>query len=105
MTALPVNMNSAVAGRRGVVDYCRQPTVEAVGARRPAEPRGDDFSRVEHVERVEGVRWGEASRRAAKRKRQFERTSEMTKKLLMMCAAVAVAIGARAETEAVGGYT
>ena len=29
----------------------------------------------------------------------------MTKKLLMMCAAVAVAIGARAETEAVGGYT
>ena len=25
------------------------------GARRPAEPGGDGFSRVEHVERVEGV--------------------------------------------------
>ena len=37
-------------------------------ARRPAEPGGDDFSRVEHVERVDGVRWGEASRRAAKKR-------------------------------------
>ena len=87
------------------------------GARRPAEPGGDDFSRVEHVERVEGVRWGEASRRAANEKKQLEGNIEMTKKLAMtvgtarravrnlaLLAAVAVAIGARAATETVGGY-
>ena len=41
-----------------------------------------------------------------KEKKQFERNNEMTKKLTMMlAAAVAVAIGARAERETVGGYT
>ena len=38
-------------------------------------------------------------------KNQFERTAEMTKKLMMMFAAVAAAFGAWAETETVGGYT
>ena len=76
------------------------------GARRPAEPGGDDFSRVEHIERVEDVRLGEASRRAASPKKQLERKKKMSKKLTMMLAmAVAVAIGARAATETAGGYT
>ena len=74
--------------------------------------------RQEHVERVEGVRWGEASRRAANKKNQFERKKKMTKKLAMtvgtarravrnlaLLAAVTVAIGARADEETVGGYT
>ena len=61
--------------------------------------------------------WGEASRRAASQKKQLEGNVEMTKKLAMtvgtarravrilaLLAAVAVAIGARAERETVGGY-
>ena len=60
--------------------------------------------------------WGEASRRAANEKNQFERKKKMTKELAMtvgtarravrnlaLLAAVAVAIGARAEEETVGG--
>ena len=62
--------------------------------------------------------WGEASRRASNEKKQLERKNEMTKKLAMtvgtarravrnlaLLAAVAVAIGARADTETVGGIT
>ena len=62
--------------------------------------------------------WGEASRRAASPKKQLEGNVEMTKKLAMtggtarrgvrnlaLLAAVAVAIGARAERETGGGYT
>ena len=37
--------------------------------------------------------------------RQFKRRLEMTGKLMMMFAAVAVSFGAWAETETVGGYT
>ena len=47
------------------------------GARRPAEPQ---------------------------RKKQLERNDEMTKRLMML-AMLAVALGARAETETVGDYT
>ena len=36
---------------------------------------------------------------------QFEGNSKMKTKLMMMVAALAVAFGARAETETVGGYT
>ena len=50
--------------------------------------------------------WGEASRRAASERKQLERNVEMAKKLTMMlAAAVAVAFGARAATETVGGNT
>ena len=73
-------------------------------------------SRTYRQEHVEGVRWGEASRRAAREKKQLERKKKMAKKLAMtvgtarqavrtlaLLAAVAVAIGARAERETVGG--
>ena len=60
------------------------------GARRPAEPEGRAAS--PHA--------------AAKRKNQFERNAEMTKKkLMMMVVAVAVAFGERVATETVDGYT
>ena len=48
----------------------------------------------------------EASRRAAKETNQLERNNEMkmTKKLMILAAAVAVAFGAWAETETAGDY-
>ena len=50
--------------------------------------------------------WGEASRRAANEKNQFERNNEnMKTKLMILAAAVTVAFGAWADTETVGGYT
>ena len=49
----------------------------SIRARRPAEPQG----------------------------KRFERNAEMTRKLVMMAAALAVAIGAWADTETVGGRT
>ena len=44
-------------------------------------------------------------RRVTREKNQLVRNNEMTRKLMMLAAALAVACGAWAETEAVGGYT
>ena len=52
-----------------------------------------------------GRRVGRGVPPSRKEKKQFERNNEMTNKLMMLAAAVAVAIGARAETETVDGYT
>ena len=52
-------------------------------------------------------RSGRARRSAEPHRKQFERNAKMTRKLMMMVAAVAAlaAFGAWAATETVGGYT
>ena len=78
---------------------------EMVGRRVPAPPsrERDGFGRAEHVERVDGV--GRARRPAKPQGKRFERNAKMTRKLVLLAAAVGVAIGAQSETETVGGYT